>query len=100
MHFLSLAMALGAALSVSATQIHHRPEDYLVEKLPNTSPSNRTVTPQKVQERSAIERRANGKVNMGYYTNWSIYARAFCKSKLRISFSALLVGYYYRSPEH
>ncbi|KAB5589553.1 Glycoside hydrolase family 18 protein [Ceratobasidium theobromae] len=78
MHFLSLAMALGAALSVSATQIHHRPEDYLVKKLPHTPPSNRTVAPQKVHERRAtIERRANGKVNMAYYTNWSIYARAF-----------------------
>ncbi|KAG8703022.1 hypothetical protein FRC08_003114 [Ceratobasidium sp. 394] len=83
MHYLSLALALGAALSASATQVHHRPENYLTKATPNTSLSNRTVTPQPAHERRAIlDRRANGKVNMGYFVNWGIYARAFYPSNI------------------
>lgn len=80
MHVLSLVVALGAALSASASQIHHRPGNYLSKSLPNTPLSNRTVTPQPLHERVAIlDKRANGKVNIGYFVNWGIYARAFCE---------------------
>ncbi|CAE6354217.1 unnamed protein product [Rhizoctonia solani] len=78
MHTLSLLVALGAALSASASQIHHRPENFLTKAAPNTPPSNRTTTPQPLHERVAIlDKRANGKVNIGYFVNWGIYARAF-----------------------
>lgn len=78
MHILSLAVALGAALSASASQIHHRPENFLTKAAPNTPLSNRTVTPQPLHERVAIlDKRATGKVNIGYFVNWGIYARAF-----------------------
>ncbi|KAG9087782.1 hypothetical protein FRC06_002369, partial [Ceratobasidium sp. 370] len=78
MHYLSFALALGAALSASATQVHHRPDNYLSKTAPNTPLSNRTVTPQPVHEgRAVLDRRANGKVNIGYFVNWGIYARAF-----------------------
>ncbi|KAF8598735.1 glycoside hydrolase family 18 and carbohydrate-binding module family 5 protein [Ceratobasidium sp. AG-I] len=78
MHILSLALALGAALSASASRIHHRPENYLTKAVPNTPLSNRTATAQPANERVAIlDKRANGKVNIGYFVNWGIYARAF-----------------------
>ncbi|QRV95540.1 chitinase [Ceratobasidium sp. AG-Ba] len=78
MHYLSFALALGAALSASASQIHHRPENYVTKVAPNTPLSNRTVTPIPAHERRAVlDRRANGKVNIGYFVNWGIYARAF-----------------------
>ncbi|GAB1522165.1 Chitinase 4 [Rhizoctonia solani] len=78
MHTLSLLVALGAALSAAASQIHHRPENFLTKAAPNTPPSNRTVTPQPLHERVAVlDKRANGKVNIGYFVNWGIYARAF-----------------------
>ncbi|KDN36633.1 hypothetical protein RSAG8_10736, partial [Rhizoctonia solani AG-8 WAC10335] len=78
MHTLSLLVALGAALSASASRIHHRPDNYLTKIAPNTPPSNRTVTPQPHQELVAIlDKRATGKVNIGYFVNWGIYARAF-----------------------
>ncbi|KAG8736103.1 hypothetical protein FRC10_009701 [Ceratobasidium sp. 414] len=78
MHYLSLVLALGAALSASATQVHHRPDNYLSKTVPNTSLSNRTATPQPAHERRAVlDRRTNGKVNIGYFVNWGIYARAF-----------------------
>ncbi|CAE6496434.1 unnamed protein product, partial [Rhizoctonia solani] len=71
-------VALGAVLSASASQIHHRPDNYLTKIAPNTPPSNRTITPQSLRERVAIlDKRATGKVNIGYFVNWGIYARAF-----------------------
>jgi hypothetical protein len=80
MHFLSLALALGAALSVSATQAHHRPDNFMSKTVPNTPLSNRTITPQPANERVEIlDKRATGKVNIGYFVNWGIYARAFCE---------------------
>lgn len=80
MHVISLAIALGAALSASASRIHHRPDNYLTKADPNTPVSNRTVTPHPVNERVAIlDKRATGKVNIGYFVNWGIYARAFCE---------------------
>jgi hypothetical protein len=80
MHFLSLAIALGAALSASATQVHHRPENYSIKGSPNTPLSNRTTTPQPAHERVAVlDKRANGKVNIGYFVNWGVYDRAFCE---------------------
>ncbi|KAG8759945.1 hypothetical protein FRC12_009648 [Ceratobasidium sp. 428] len=78
MHCLSLALALSAALSASATQVHHRPENYITKASPNTVLSNRTTTAQPAHERRAVlDRRANGKVNIGYFVNWGIYARNF-----------------------
>ncbi|KAG8729195.1 hypothetical protein FRC12_021192 [Ceratobasidium sp. 428] len=78
MHYLSFALALGAALSASATQVHHRPDNFLSKASPNTVLSNRTTAVQPAHERRAvIDRRANGKVNIGYFVNWGIYARAF-----------------------
>ncbi|KAG8716418.1 hypothetical protein FRC09_015764 [Ceratobasidium sp. 395] len=78
MHYLSFALVLGAALSASATQIHHRPDNFLSKASPNTVLSNRTAAVQPAHERRAIlDRRANGKVNIGYFVNWGIYARAF-----------------------
>lgn len=80
MHVLSLAIALGAALSASATRIHHRPDNFQSKMVPNTPLSNRTVTPQPATERiQVLDKRANGKVNIGYFVNWGIYARAFCQ---------------------
>ncbi|CAE7146080.1 unnamed protein product, partial [Rhizoctonia solani] len=78
MHTLSLLVALGAALSASASQIHHRPDNYITKAVPNTPLSNRTTTPPALHERMAIyDKRATGKVNIGYFVNWGIYARAF-----------------------
>ncbi|CAE6514559.1 unnamed protein product [Rhizoctonia solani] len=78
MHTLSLLVALGAALSATASQIHHRPENFIAKAVPNTPLSNRTTTPQPIHERMAIlDKRASGKVNIGYFVNWGIYARAF-----------------------
>ncbi|KAG8711791.1 hypothetical protein FRC11_001828, partial [Ceratobasidium sp. 423] len=78
MHTLSLLVALGAALSTTASQIHHRPENYLTKAAPNTPLSNCTVTPQPLHERVAIlGERATGGVSIGYFVNWGIYARAF-----------------------
>ncbi|KAH7333895.1 glycoside hydrolase family 18 and carbohydrate-binding module family 5 protein [Rhizoctonia solani] len=78
MHIHSLLIALGAALSASASRIHHRPDNYLTKAVPNTPPSNRTVTPQPLHERIAVlDKRANGKVNIGYFVNRGIYARTF-----------------------
>ncbi|KAG9082809.1 hypothetical protein FRC07_014087, partial [Ceratobasidium sp. 392] len=78
MHYLSFALALSAALSASATQVHHRPENFLSKTSPNTVLSNRTAAALPAHERRAeLDRRANGKVNIGYFVNWGIYARAF-----------------------
>ncbi|CAE6494650.1 unnamed protein product, partial [Rhizoctonia solani] len=67
-----------AALSVSASQIHHRPDNYKTQMTPKTPPLHRTVTPKLPQKRvSTHHKRATGKVVMGHFVNWGVYGREF-----------------------
>ncbi|KAL0958869.1 hypothetical protein HGRIS_014185 [Hohenbuehelia grisea] len=58
-----------AVLGVQATQVMHRPENY-------TAPL-RTFKMEKNPETKIIQKRATGKVQVAYFTNWGIYAANF-----------------------
>lgn len=93
---LLVAAAFAAVLTVSATQVMHRPVNY------KDSPRNFT---QGKAEPHIIHKRATGKANMAYFTNWYVaqcarfsYAHMGCRGiyganfrRLRI-ISALLGG--------
>ncbi|KDQ10640.1 carbohydrate-binding module family 5 protein [Botryobasidium botryosum FD-172 SS1] len=58
-------------LAANATQVMHRPENYLSKLQPNQPLPAHNVT------QRSLETRANGKVNGAYFTNWGIYGRAY-----------------------
>ena len=64
--FLIVTLAFAAVFTVSATQVMHRPENY-------------KDSPHKFAQGNAtphvIHKRAGAKVNMAYFTNWSVDLR-------------------------
>ncbi|KAJ3988917.1 glycoside hydrolase family 18 protein [Lentinula detonsa] len=58
-----------SALHVQATQVMHRPERF------NTTPP--AVTTEKDPVTHVIQKRATAKTQVGYFTNWGIYAANF-----------------------
>jgi chitinase len=68
-----LALVLLSLGLVNATQVMHRPTDFKSHLRPNAPFSlNHTAS-----ERVELTKRATGKTNVGYFTNWGIYGRNF-----------------------
>jgi len=75
--------ALGYALCllgvVDATQVMRRPDDYKTLLKPHVHPSylNTSIIPtERALFGSSVEKRAGGKVSIGYFTNWSVVSSA------------------------
>ncbi|KZP01560.1 glycoside hydrolase family 18 protein [Calocera viscosa TUFC12733] len=68
-----LALVVG---TVDATEVMHRPSNYLgnVKYMPHGSPSSRM---RRQVTRSCVGKRAGGYVNAAYFGNWDIYGRAY-----------------------
>ncbi|KIJ44283.1 carbohydrate-binding module family 5 protein [Sphaerobolus stellatus SS14] len=84
----ALAYALFLLSVVDATQVMRRPDDYNTQLKPYvhaTATNTSFVTPP-VRERalfdSSLDKRAGGKIVVGYFTNWGIYARNFQPSNI------------------
>ncbi|QRV80966.1 chitinase [Ceratobasidium sp. AG-Ba] len=76
---LSCAFSLTTTV-VSATQVTHRPDNYLSKLEPNSDFHIKLERPP-----PACSQSKGGKVNMGYYVNWAIYARKFTPLDMDIS---------------
>ncbi|KAF8516777.1 glycoside hydrolase superfamily [Gautieria morchelliformis] len=73
----ALIYSLVLTAVVSATQIMHRPDDYKTLLQPHAH-----IIPHNVTARAVSE---PGKLSVGYFTNWGIYARNFQPSNITSS---------------
>ncbi|CAE7085279.1 unnamed protein product [Rhizoctonia solani] len=65
-----------------ATEVMHRPLDYQSNKAPNSDIDSSRYGSSNVGKACTFEK--GGKVNIAYYTNWSIYGRKFMPSHIDI----------------
>lgn len=69
MGFTKLSLLLLSITSVLATQVMHRPDNFM-------EPPNTFATEDNAQTHT-IQKRANGKTSFAYFTNWGIYGANF-----------------------